>query len=84
MDDKDIYLSKEQSDNLQKVIANNEIPEDWRVPSLTPEDFKKSNKNELNAEENNINIAIVIVITLSVFIGFALIFKLGLDLFRLV
>lgn len=83
MDDKDIYLSNEQLDNLQRVIANNEITEDWKVSSLTPEDFKKSNKTELSTDESNVNVAVVIVITLLIFIGFALIFRLGLDLFKI-
>lgn len=84
MDDKDIYLNKEQSDNLQKVIANNEIPEDWRVTSLTSEDFKKSDNKEIEPEESNINAVFVAIITLIIFCGFALIFKLGLDLFKLI
>lgn len=76
MEDNDIYLSKEQSDKLEKVLANNKIPEEFQVPSLTPEDFKKSDSEEVESEESNINAIIIAIIALIIFCGFVLILKL--------
>lgn len=88
MDDKDIYLSKEQADKLEKILANNEIPDDFQVPSLTPEDFKKSDNKVLSKEESkeesNVNTLFVTIITLIIFCGFALILKICLKLFGIV
>lgn len=84
MGDNDIYLSKEQADKLEKVLANNEIPEDFQVPSLTPEDFKKSDSEEVDSEENNVSAIVIVIITLIVFCGFALILKICLGLFDIV
>lgn len=76
MEDNDIYLSKEQADKLEKVLANNEIPDEFQVPSLTPEDFKKSDNEEVESEENNVSAIVIAIITLIVFCGFVLILKL--------
>lgn len=76
MEDNDIYLSKEQADKLEKVLANNEIPDEFQVPSLTPEDFKKSDSEEVESEENNVSAIVIAIITLIVFCGFVLILKL--------
>lgn len=76
MGDNDIYLSKEQADKLEKVLANNEIQEQFQVPSLTPEDFKKSENKELSKEESNVDTIFFTVITLIIFCVFALILKL--------
>lgn len=76
MGDNDIYLSKEQADKLEKVITNNEIPEQFQVTSLTPEDFKKSESEEVKSEEKNINAIDITIIILIIFCVFALILKL--------
>ena len=76
MGDNDIYLSKEQADKLEKVLANNEIPEQFQIPSLIPEDFKKSESVEVESGENNINAIDITIIILIIFCGFALILKL--------
>lgn len=76
MGDNDIYLSKEQADKLEKIIANNEIPEQFQIPSLTLEDFKKSESVEVESGENNINAIDITIIALIVFCVFALILKL--------
>ena len=76
MGDNDIYLSKEQADKLEKVLANNEIPEQFQIPSLIPEDFKKSESVEVESGENNINAIDITIIILIIFCVFALILKL--------
>ena len=76
MGDNDIYLSKEQADKLEKILANNKIPEEFQVTSLTPEDFKKSESVEVESGENNINAIDITIIALIVFCVFALILKL--------
>lgn len=76
MGDNDIYLSKEQAYKLEKVLANNETPEQFQVPSLTPEDFKKSESVEVESGENNINAIDITIIILIIFCVFALILKL--------